>query len=35
LKRLIRRPNAPGTNKAVKPLTIGFYVSWDKDPCSR
>jgi cellulose synthase/poly-beta-1,6-N-acetylglucosamine synthase-like glycosyltransferase/spore germination protein YaaH/peptidoglycan/xylan/chitin deacetylase (PgdA/CDA1 family) len=31
LKRLIRRPNAPGTNKAVKPLTIGFYVSWDRE----
>jgi cellulose synthase/poly-beta-1,6-N-acetylglucosamine synthase-like glycosyltransferase/spore germination protein YaaH/peptidoglycan/xylan/chitin deacetylase (PgdA/CDA1 family) len=31
LKRLIRRPNAPGTNKAVKPLTVGFYVSWDRE----
>jgi cellulose synthase/poly-beta-1,6-N-acetylglucosamine synthase-like glycosyltransferase/spore germination protein YaaH/peptidoglycan/xylan/chitin deacetylase (PgdA/CDA1 family) len=31
LKRLIRRPNAPGTNKAIKPLTVGFYVSWDRE----
>jgi cellulose synthase/poly-beta-1,6-N-acetylglucosamine synthase-like glycosyltransferase/spore germination protein YaaH/peptidoglycan/xylan/chitin deacetylase (PgdA/CDA1 family) len=28
--RLIRRPHAPGTNKALKPLTVGFYVSWDQ-----
>ncbi len=27
----ISRPKAPGTNTAVKPLTIGFYVSWDPD----
>ena len=25
----IVRPKAPGTNTALKPLTIGFYVSWD------
>jgi len=31
LKRVIRRPNAPGTNTAIKPLTVGFYVSWDKE----
>ena len=28
--RLIRRPHAPGTTKALKPLTVGFYVSWDQ-----
>lgn len=27
----IVRPRAPGTNTALKPLTIGFYVSWDPD----
>jgi cellulose synthase/poly-beta-1,6-N-acetylglucosamine synthase-like glycosyltransferase/spore germination protein YaaH/peptidoglycan/xylan/chitin deacetylase (PgdA/CDA1 family) len=27
----IARPKAPGENKALKPLTIGFYVSWDAD----
>jgi len=27
----IVRPKAPGENKALKPLTIGFYVSWDAD----
>ena len=27
----IVRPKAPGTNTAIKPLTIGFYVSWDPD----
>lgn len=27
----IVRPKAPGTNKALKPLTIGFYVSWDAE----
>jgi cellulose synthase/poly-beta-1,6-N-acetylglucosamine synthase-like glycosyltransferase/spore germination protein YaaH/peptidoglycan/xylan/chitin deacetylase (PgdA/CDA1 family) len=27
----IARPKAPGTNTAVKPLTVGFYVSWDPD----
>jgi cellulose synthase/poly-beta-1,6-N-acetylglucosamine synthase-like glycosyltransferase/spore germination protein YaaH/peptidoglycan/xylan/chitin deacetylase (PgdA/CDA1 family) len=31
LRRVIRRPNAPGTNKAIKPLTVGFYVSWDRE----
>jgi cellulose synthase/poly-beta-1,6-N-acetylglucosamine synthase-like glycosyltransferase/spore germination protein YaaH/peptidoglycan/xylan/chitin deacetylase (PgdA/CDA1 family) len=29
--RHISRPKAPGTNTAVKPLTVGFYVSWDPD----
>jgi cellulose synthase/poly-beta-1,6-N-acetylglucosamine synthase-like glycosyltransferase/peptidoglycan/xylan/chitin deacetylase (PgdA/CDA1 family)/spore germination protein YaaH len=29
----IGRPRTPGTNAALKPLTIGFYVSWD--PASR
>ena len=29
--RHITRPKAPGTNTAVKPLTVGFYVSWDPD----
>jgi cellulose synthase/poly-beta-1,6-N-acetylglucosamine synthase-like glycosyltransferase/spore germination protein YaaH/peptidoglycan/xylan/chitin deacetylase (PgdA/CDA1 family) len=29
--RLMRRPKTPGSNKAVKPLSIGFYVSWDAD----
>jgi len=27
----IARPKAPGDNKALKPLTVGFYVSWDAD----
>ena len=27
----IVRPKAPGTNTALKPLTIGFYASWDPD----
>jgi cellulose synthase/poly-beta-1,6-N-acetylglucosamine synthase-like glycosyltransferase/spore germination protein YaaH/peptidoglycan/xylan/chitin deacetylase (PgdA/CDA1 family) len=27
----IVRPKAPGTNKAIKPLTVGFYVSWDAE----
>src|SRR5208282_1681973 len=27
----ITRPKAPGTNTALKPLTVGFYVSWDPD----
>jgi peptidoglycan-N-acetylglucosamine deacetylase len=31
LKRLIRRPTSPGSNTVVKPLTIGFYVSWDRE----
>ena len=29
--RHITRPRAPGTNTALKPLTVGFYVSWDPD----
>jgi cellulose synthase/poly-beta-1,6-N-acetylglucosamine synthase-like glycosyltransferase/spore germination protein YaaH/peptidoglycan/xylan/chitin deacetylase (PgdA/CDA1 family) len=29
--RHIVRPKAPGTNTAVKPLTVGFYVSWDAE----
>ncbi len=27
----IARPRAPGDNKALKALTVGFYVSWDPD----
>ena len=27
----ISRPKAPGTNTAIKPLTVGFYVSWDAE----
>src|SRR5580704_15810525 len=27
----ISRPRQPGTNKAAKALTVGFYVSWDPD----
>ena len=27
----IGRPRAPGTNRATKALTLGFYVSWDPD----
>jgi cellulose synthase/poly-beta-1,6-N-acetylglucosamine synthase-like glycosyltransferase/spore germination protein YaaH/peptidoglycan/xylan/chitin deacetylase (PgdA/CDA1 family) len=27
----IIRPKAPGTNTAIKPLTVGFYVSWDAE----
>ena len=27
----IGRPRAPGTNRALKALTVGFYVSWDPD----
>ncbi|HLI66984.1 MAG TPA: glycosyltransferase [Caulobacteraceae bacterium] len=27
----IGRPRAPGPNAASKPLTVGFYVSWDPD----
>jgi cellulose synthase/poly-beta-1,6-N-acetylglucosamine synthase-like glycosyltransferase/spore germination protein YaaH/peptidoglycan/xylan/chitin deacetylase (PgdA/CDA1 family) len=27
----IARPRQPGTNKAAKALTVGFYVSWDPD----
>jgi spore germination protein YaaH/peptidoglycan/xylan/chitin deacetylase (PgdA/CDA1 family)/GT2 family glycosyltransferase len=29
--RIIRRPRAAATNKAIKPLTVGFYVSWDQE----
>lgn len=29
--RIIRRPRAATTNKAIKPLTVGFYVSWDQE----
>ena len=29
--RIIRRPRAGATNKAIKPLTVGFYVSWDAE----
>jgi cellulose synthase/poly-beta-1,6-N-acetylglucosamine synthase-like glycosyltransferase/spore germination protein YaaH/peptidoglycan/xylan/chitin deacetylase (PgdA/CDA1 family) len=29
--RHITRPRAPGANTALKPLTVGFYVSWDPD----
>jgi len=31
LWKKITRPHAPGTGKALKPLTVGFYVSWDED----
>ena len=31
LWKKIARPHAPGETKALKPLTIGFYVSWDAD----
>src|SRR6202042_2734191 len=27
----IGRPRAPGSNRALKALTVGFYVSWDPD----
>jgi cellulose synthase/poly-beta-1,6-N-acetylglucosamine synthase-like glycosyltransferase/spore germination protein YaaH/peptidoglycan/xylan/chitin deacetylase (PgdA/CDA1 family) len=27
----ITRPRVAGTNTALKPLTVGFYVSWDAD----
>ena len=27
----VHRPRNPGTGKAVRPLTVGFYVSWDPD----
>jgi cellulose synthase/poly-beta-1,6-N-acetylglucosamine synthase-like glycosyltransferase/spore germination protein YaaH/peptidoglycan/xylan/chitin deacetylase (PgdA/CDA1 family) len=27
----VRRPRTPGTGKAIRPLTVGFYVSWDAD----
>src|SRR5580704_17860923 len=27
----IGRPREPGTNRALKALSIGFYVSWDPD----
>ena len=29
--RLIRRPKGAGTSKTAKPLSVGFYVSWDAD----
>ncbi|HEY2658808.1 MAG TPA: glycosyltransferase, partial [Caulobacteraceae bacterium] len=29
--KIIRRPRAAANNKAIKPLTIGFYVSWDQE----
>ena len=29
--KVISRPRRSGDNKAIKPLTIGFYVSWDQD----
>ncbi len=29
--RTIRRPRAAASNKALKPLSIGFYVSWDQE----
>ncbi|MBV9510157.1 MAG: glycosyltransferase, partial [Caulobacteraceae bacterium] len=31
LWKKITRPHAPGAKAAIKPLTIGFYVSWDED----
>ncbi len=29
--RIIRRPRASANSKATKPLTVGFYVSWDQE----
>ncbi|QUD86800.1 glycosyltransferase [Phenylobacterium montanum] len=29
--RIIQRPRAAATNKAIRPLTVGFYVSWDAE----
>ncbi|MDR3508055.1 MAG: glycosyltransferase, partial [Caulobacteraceae bacterium] len=29
--RTIRRPRTGASNTAVKPLTVGFYVSWDQE----
>ncbi len=29
--RVIQRPREAATNKAIKPLTVGFYVTWDQE----